>query len=123
MSILASIHNCIAQTDIENAILRVGLDPSDRKIYKKYSLGMKQRLGIAAAIMEKPELILLDEPTNALDVDGIKLVQDILVAEKARNALIILACHDSAMLEGVADEIYHIQEGQITNYYNKGKLV
>lgn len=114
LKILASIKKMISNQDIEAAIARVGLDPKDKKSYKKYSLGMKQRLGIAAAIMEKPELILLDEPTNALDTDGIEMVKNILTKEKERNALVILSCHDKEFLESVTDEIYHIQEGCIT---------
>ena len=78
LKILASIQKKITDDQIRQAISRVGLDPKDKRIYKKYSLGMKQRLGIAQAVMERPELILLDEPTNGLDDGGIELFHKII---------------------------------------------
>ena len=74
---------------------------------------MKQRLGIAAAIMEKPDLILMDEPTNALDDTGIEQICQLLRRERDRGALILMACHDAAILEKMADEIYTIYEGKV----------
>lgn len=65
---LASIQNRIGEEEIRSILAKVGLDPQDKKKYRKYSLGMKQRLGIAAAVMENPDIIILDEPTNALTV-------------------------------------------------------
>ena len=119
LRILASIHNRITSEDIKATISAVGLDPKSRKAYRKYSLGMKQRLGIAAAVMEHPELILLDEPTNALDVDGVAMVKKIIQKEKDRGALIILCCHDPEVLNALADEIYHIQEGKLASHHIK----
>lgn len=119
LRILASIHNRITSEDIKATISAVGLDPESRKAYRKYSLGMKQRLGIAAAVMEHPELILLDEPTNALDVDGVAMVKEIIQKEKDRGALIILCCHDSEVLNALADEVYHIQEGKLASHHIK----
>ena len=116
LRILASIHNRITSEDIKATISAVGLDPESHKAYRKYSLGMKQRLGIAAAVMEHPELILLDEPTNALDVDGVAMVKEIIQKEKDRGALIILCCHDSEVLNALADEVYHIQEGKLASH-------
>jgi ABC-type multidrug transport system, ATPase component len=110
---IASIKRVIGLEDIKNSLERVGLDPEDKRKYRKYSLGMKQRLGIAAAIMEKPALIILDEPTNALDENGVKLVRSILQVENERGALIIISCHDSEELEYLADEITVIENGQI----------
>ncbi len=78
-------------------------------------------MGIAAAIMEHPDLILLDEPTNALDVDGVAMVQKVVQKEKERGALIILCCHDTEVLNAMADEIYHIQEGKLTSHTNRGE--
>ncbi len=86
LQILASIQRRVGKEEIEDSIRRVGLDPADKRKYKKYSLGMKQRLGIAAAIMEKPDLVVLDEPINALDEKGVELVRDILREEKERGA-------------------------------------
>lgn len=119
LRILASIHNRITPEDIKATISAVGLDPESRKAYRKYSLGMKQRLGIAAAVMEHPELILLDEPTNALDVDGVAMVKKIIQKGKDRGALIILCCHDPEVLNALADEIYHIQEGKLASHHIK----
>jgi ABC-2 type transport system ATP-binding protein len=79
---------------------------------------MKQRLGIAAAIFEKPDLILLDEPTNALDADGTELAAKIIQAEKERGALIILACHEREFLESAADEILKIEHGRFVKEDN-----
>lgn len=119
LKVLASIRGCATDTDIRETILRVGLDPENKKPFKKYSLGMKQRLGIAAAVLERPELILLDEPTNALDVDGVEMVQRVIHQEKKRGALILLSCHDPQVLTSLADEIYHIQEGRLTSHTDK----
>lgn len=109
---LAEIQKKITVEDISEVMRRVGLDPENKKQYKKYSLGMKQRLGIAAAIMEKPEVIILDEPTNALDSDGITLINHIIQEEKKRNALIIVSCHDKEELDYLADEIIQIKDGK-----------
>lgn len=81
--------------------------------YKKYSLGMKQRLGIAAAIMENPKILLLDEPTNALDSDGIRMVSEIIKVMKNENRIIVVASHETSFLEEVADVICEIQNGTI----------
>ena len=77
---------------------------------------MKQRLGIAAAIMEKPDIVILDEPTNSLDSDGVTLVKQIVQEEKARGALVILSCHDGALLEGLSDEIFLLERGRLTEH-------
>ena len=81
----------------------------------KYSLGMKQRLGIASAIMEMPDLVILDEPTNALDANGVEITKKIIAEEKERSALVIITCHDQEILEDVCDVIYTIEHGKITN--------
>lgn len=119
LKVLASIRNRVSDSDIRETIIRVGLDPENKKAFRKYSLGMKQRLGIAAAVLEHPELILLDEPTNALDVDGVEMVQNVIQQEKERGALILLSCHDPQVLNSLADEIYHIQEGRLTSHTDK----
>ena len=98
---------------LRQAMEQVGLDPGDKRTYKKYSLGMKQKLGIAAAFMEKPDIIILDEPINALDEAGAKQVHKILEEQKKRGALIIIACHDKEELEMLSDEIIEIYEGRI----------
>ena len=114
LELLVNIRNIVSTNEIRTAIQRVGLNPDDRRTFRKFSLGMKQRLGIAAAIMESPELIILDEPFNALDEQGVEQIRHIIDAEKKRGALIIIACHDAQILESMADEIYSIHEGQIS---------
>ncbi|ADY54481.1 ABC transporter related protein [Syntrophobotulus glycolicus DSM 8271] len=110
---LAAIKNIISDTDIKNSLKKVGLNPEDRRTYKKYSLGMKQRLGIAQAIMEKPDLIILDEPTNALDKEGVLMVRNLLLEEKARGATILIASHNPQDIEILADHIYEMRDGEL----------
>lgn len=113
LKILASLKNKPDENIIKKTISRVGLNPNDKKKYRKYSLGMKQRLGIAAAIMESPELIILDEPTNALDSDGVEITKQIIREERERGALVIMTCHDKEILEDMCDVIYSIEHGEI----------
>jgi ABC-2 type transport system ATP-binding protein len=114
---LASLKGVIGENEVRTTLSAVGLDPDDKRPYRKYSLGMKQRLGIAAALMENPELILLDEPINALDEDGVRLVRDLLFEYKARGALIVVACHDFDELRFLSDEIIEMYEGKVTRRY------
>lgn len=115
LKILASIQNRISDDEIRDAIRKVGLDPDDKRTFKKYSLGMKQRLGIAAAIMERPDIVILDEPINALDEAGAGLIKGLLDELKANGSLII-ACHDTEELNYLSDEIYEIYDGEITGH-------
>lgn len=114
LELLADIQGKARPKDIQDTIQRVGLNPYDKRVFGKYSLGMKKRLGIAAAIMEKPDLILLDEPTNALDDIGTEQICELIRRERDRGALIIVACHDAQLLESLADEIYSVYEGKVT---------
>lgn len=116
LELLASIKGIIDDKDISDAMEMVGLDPKDKRTYKKYSLGMKQRLGIAAAFMEYPDIVILDEPINALDEAGAKLIRVILEKLKSMNKTVIIACHDTEELEYLADEIYELYEGKIINH-------
>jgi len=116
LQVLASIQKRIGDEDIKKSLKDVGLDPNDKRTYKKYSLGMKQRLGIAAAIMEKPEIVILDDPINALDESGAELVRGILWKLRDSGSAIILACHDAEELKFLSDEIYTISEGKITGH-------
>ena len=110
---LAGMKKEIGKNEIRNALIRVGLDPEDNRVYKKYSLGMKQRLAIAQAIMEKPDVIMLDEPTNALDQNGIKLIREVILEEKKRGALILLASHNLDDLSLLSDHLYKMENGRI----------
>ncbi len=113
LELLASIKQIIGSEKIRETITRVDLDPDDGKYYQKYSLGMKQRLGIAAAIMESPDIVILDEPTNSLDSDGVQIVKDIVTEERDRGALVVLAYHDHEILKFLSDEIIEIKQGQV----------
>lgn len=117
LKILASIQNKILDSDIENILLELGLSPHDKKKFKKYSLGMKQKLGIAAAIMENPDIIILDEPINALDESSVTKVKELLLRYKKSGSLIIISCHDKEELEYLCDEIFCIENGTITKKY------
>lgn len=114
LKLLAQIKNTIGAQQIKEALIRVGLDPDDKKKYRKYSLGMKQRLAIAAAVMESPDIILLDEPTNALDSDGVEMVKNLLEEEKKRGAVIIVSCHDASVLYEISDRIYLVENGKVS---------
>ena len=116
LKILASIKGLAKDERVCKVINEVGLDDAKKKKYRKYSLGMKQRLGIAAAIMENPDIIILDEPTNALDDDGIEVVKKIVYEEKQRGALIIISCHDAAVLNELSDEVFCINNGKIVDH-------
>ena len=115
LKVLAQIKNKISNDKIIETIKSVGLDPQDKKSYGKYSLGMKQKLGIAAAIMEEPELLILDEPFNGLDEDSVDRVRDIILNYKNENNLIILSCHDKQEIEKLCDEIVEIKTGKIVS--------
>lgn len=113
LKVLADINHLIDEETIRDVLQKVGLDPLDKKKYKKYSLGMKQRLGIAAAIMERPRIILLDEPINAIDESGVEEIRQLLFDLKSEDRIIIVACHDREELDLLADEIIEMQEGRI----------
>ena len=110
---LASIRKRIDDNRIRETLTEIGLDPDDKRTFHKFSLGMKQRIGIAAAIMENPDIIILDEPINALDDTGTEQIRDILIRHRERGALIIIACHNADELNFLSDEIIEIVQGQI----------
>jgi len=116
LKLLADIQKRIDSKKIRKVLEQVGLDPDDKRKYRKYSLGMKQRLGIAAAVMEGNDILLIDEPTNALDTEGIVMVKDLLRREKERGALVIIACHEPAIIKELSDEIYTIENGRFVDH-------
>ena len=116
LEMLASLHQNVAKEDVRTLLEKVGLAADGDTKYRKYSLGMKQRLGIAGAILGKPELLLLDEPTNALDTKGVELLREIIGEERQRGAAVVVACHEAAFLESVSDEIYCLENGQLTDH-------
>lgn len=116
LRLLASIREMASEEEIRDAIEAVGLDPSDKRPVRKYSLGMKQRLGIAAAVVERPDIVILDEPTNALDAAGVKMAKRVVAEQKKRGAAVVLSCHDVQVLREMADEIYHFAEGHLDGH-------
>lgn len=117
LRLLAMIRGVATKQELKDTLTSVGLDPMDKRSYKKYSLGMRQRLGMAAACIENPELILLDEPFNALDESGIDGIRDLILKKKGEGALLIVACHDTQELISMADEVIEMYEGKITKCY------
>ncbi len=113
LKILAKIKNVADDRSITETLKRVGLDPDSALKVKKFSLGMKQRLNIAQAVFEKQKIILLDEPTNALDEKGVELIYDIIREERKKGAVIIIATHHKEDLEQLCDVVLKIEEGQI----------
>lgn len=110
---LASIRKIIGKEQIRESMVRVGLEPDSKKKVGKYSLGMRQRLGIAQAIMENPEILILDEPMNGLDNQGVEDVRKILLSLKAEGKTIILASHQKEDLEVLCDKIYEMDHGRL----------
>lgn len=110
---LAAIKQKVDNETIRKTIERVGLNPDDKRTYRKFSLGMKQRLSIAQAIMESPNLLILDEPTNALDVDGVELIYNILLEEKNKGTTILIASHNKEDIDNLSDRVFELYEGKI----------
>lgn len=119
LELLAGLKQLISVSDIHNTLQAVGLDPNDKRTFKKYSLGMKQRLGIAAALMEKPDLLILDEPTNALDEQGVAMIAQLIRKECQCGALVVVACHDADFVQSVSDVVIQIQAGRVTSVIGK----
>ena len=114
MKYLASIRGTITDDDIRKCIRTVGLDPDDKKSVKNYSLGMKQRLGLAQAMMENPDILILDEPMNALDSIGVSDIREILLDLKEQGKLVILASHIHEDIEILCDEVVKIEAGKVS---------
>lgn len=111
---LASLRSRIGKKEIETAIRKVGLNPADKKPVGKYSLGMRQRLGIAQAIMENPPLLILDEPLNGLDKNGIEEMRTLLLQLKAEGKTILLASHVKDDIEILCDTVNEVADGTLT---------
>lgn len=112
---ITSIKSIVDKNRINEVLCEVGLDPNDKKKVKKFSLGMKQKLGIALAFVENPDLIILDEPYNALDSKSREKLTKMILDAKNRGALVILSCHDQNIINNVADHIIEIENGEIIN--------
>ncbi|MDE6622262.1 MAG: ATP-binding cassette domain-containing protein [Lachnospiraceae bacterium] len=110
---LASIRHVIGREEIRESMKKAGLDPDSSKKVGKYSLGMKQRLGIAQAIMENPEILILDEPMNGLDHQGVADVREILMRLRDEGKTIILASHNKEDIEILCDAVYEMDRGRL----------
>lgn len=114
LKILAGIQNRISDNKIRQMMEMVGLDSTMKKPVGKYSLGMRQRLGIAQAMMEEPEILILDEPTNGLDEDGVEWFRQFVLEQKEKGKLILLASHSREDIEMLSDEVYYMEKGVLT---------
>lgn len=114
LKILAGIQNRISDDKIRQMMEMVGLDSAMKKPVGKYSLGMRQRLGIAQAMMEDPEILILDEPTNGLDEDGVEWFRQFILEQKEKGKLILLASHSKEDIEMLSDEVYYMEKGVLT---------
>lgn len=114
LELLAEIKHRIGKKEICEAIRRVGLDPEDKRTFRKYSLGMKHRLVLAQAIMEKPDFLFLDEPTNAIDAEGVQIFYQIIREEAKRGAVVLVSSHVNSDIKELADEVYMMDKGVLT---------
>ena len=112
LKVLAAINNRISRKDIENAMYQVGLDPTMKKRVATYSLGMRQRLGIAQAIMEDPSLIILDEPFNGLDKHGVEEMREYFLSLKKEGKTILLTSHNTEDIEYLCDTVVEMDHGK-----------
>ncbi|MTH55191.1 ATP-binding cassette domain-containing protein [Bacillus mangrovi] len=117
LKFLSDIQGKIDSEQIKRSIRRVGLDPEDKRPVKTYSLGMKQKLSIAQAIMEKPELILLDEPMNGLDEQSVIMIYEVIKQEKNRGATVLITSHHRTDIETLCEEVYKIHEGTVKPFH------
>lgn len=99
--------------DIEKVLKTVGLEHAGRKKVGKYSMGMRQRLGIAQAIMEKPEILILDEPMNGLDKHGVKEIREVLLQMKEENRVILLSSHNPKDIDYLCDVVFEMDDGYL----------
>lgn len=114
LSLLAGIQKKIGKREIENVLTRIGLDPTSKKHVGKYSLGMRQRLGIAQAIMEDPDILLLDEPMNGLDNHGVEDIRNLLLSLKEEGKTIVLASHSMEDIRFLCDTVHQMEAGVLT---------
>ena len=111
LKLLAELKGKIGKEEIKDAMITVGLDPEKRLPVKKYSLGMRQRLGIAQALMEKPKIYILDEPMNGLDRSGVEEIRKLRLTLKQEGCLLILASHSREDVEILCDVVYEMDAG------------
>ena len=110
LKILASLKGRIGKEEITKTLERVGLDPGMRKPVAKYSLGMRQRLGIAQAIMENPDVLILDEPFNGLDKNGVSQMRELIKELRQQGKSILLASHNAQDIEELCDDVHEMED-------------
>ncbi len=110
---LADIRKIATDDEIKELLTKLGLNPNDKKKVKKYSLGMRQKVGIAAAFIENPDIIILDEPFNALDAKTSEILKKMIKEYINNDRIIVITCHDFAILNSICDEIIKMEEGCI----------
>jgi ABC-2 type transport system ATP-binding protein len=113
LELLAGIRHNIGKSEVYETIQRVGLDPEDKRTFRKYSLGMKHRLILAQAIMEKPDFLFLDEPTNAIDAEGVKIFYRIVKEEAKRGAVVVITSHLNSDIQELSDSVYKMERGNL----------
>ena len=114
LKLLANINNTITDEDILKWLDILNMSEEKDKIYNKYSLGMKQKLGLIQVLMENPKIIILDEPFNALDEESLNKIRHILKEEKEKDKIIIIATHIKEDIEKLCDTIYHFANGHVS---------
>ena len=114
LKILAGLRRKIGKEDIMEVLKTVGLEGAEQKLVRKYSLGMRQRLGLAQAMMEKPDIFILDEPMNGLDDEGVEDMRRILLDLKKEGKTILLVSHNSEDIDVLCDDIYEIHKGRVS---------
>ena len=118
LSLLASLQSKIGEDEIDKSLQNVGLEKEANKLYHKYSLGMKQKLGIAQVLMEDPEVLIFDEPFNGVDDNSIKNIRKLLQKEKKDGKIIITATHIKEDIHKLCDETYQIEDGILKKLSN-----
>jgi len=111
--ILANIQKKITKEDVIQTLNKVGLSEAQNKKVRNYSLGMKQRLRIAQAIMENPQILILDEPFNGLDKESVKEIQELLIEYKNKGTTILLTSHDERHIDYLCDQVYELERGEL----------
>ena len=121
LKFLAAINNIISKEQIYAVIEKVGLDPKSKRPVGKYSLGMRQRLGIAQALMEDPDILILDEPMNGLDNQGVADIRKLLLELRNQGKTIILASRGKEDIEILCDTVHELDHGKVINSITKTK--
>jgi len=113
LKLLAGLNNIIGKEQVREAMKKVGLDPDLKRHVKKYSLGMRQRLGLAQAIMENPKILILDEPFNGLDKDGVKEMREYLLSYKEQGKTILICSHSAEDISVLCETVHEMDKGRL----------